>query len=375
MKLEKFLQVNSFSKYKTGIEKIKDDFIESGYERFLWRETVVEWDDAKRTTRKEIEVESYVSNDLTNRFINQFSDIDSSDVVFIYPESYTPNYFLIQELVKNAKADYIIENLLPEDDTINHLAVFDSNASEKIQLMNHLVYSAVLGENFGGYKLLGIHLCYYLELCADNSLIYTMQVPNDLMHFQGYVTRKDTNPYIIYDTRKNIENLIKKGYFHSEFELYLNLKNTLMPFLQKMYQNSQKYNSESYDWKTAVSVLKGDLIERGIIKSKWKNEQSLFLLVKKIYTDAIYQYRPPWLSPQSLDIYIPKLNIAIEYQGIQHYTSVDFFGGKLSFEHRQTLDERKRNLCREKNIRLIEWNYNIEINNKNLKSMILQYTE
>ncbi len=38
--------------------------------------------------------------------------------------------------------------------------------------MNHLVYSAVLGENFGGYKLLGVHLCYYLECCGMILRIY-----------------------------------------------------------------------------------------------------------------------------------------------------------------------------------------------------------
>mgnify|MGYP004713590339 FL=1 len=126
------------------------------------------------------------------------------------------------------------------------------------------------------------------------------------MHYQGYVTRKDTNPYIIYATRKNIEGLVQKGFFRSEFELYLNLKNTLMPFLQAMYLKAQNAGDKNYDWKTAKSILKGELIENGIIISKWKHEQSLFLLVKKTYSDAIFQYRPEWLSPQSLDIYIPK---------------------------------------------------------------------
>lgn len=97
-----------------------------------------------------------------------------------------------------------------------------------------------------------------------------------------------------------------------------------MPFLQAMYLKAQNAGDKNYDWKTAKSILKGELIENGIIISKWKHEQSLFLLVKKTYSDAIFQYRPEWLSPQSLDIYIPKLNVGIEYQGIQHYTDVDF---------------------------------------------------
>ena len=369
MNLDDFLKEKAFSKYKIGIEKIKDDFIKSGYEKFLWRQTLKEWDDAKKTTLEENEYE-YVINKYVQNFLNQFSNIDESDVAYIYPESYTPNYFMIQELAKDAKRDYVIENLLPDDNTINHLIIFSCNKKEKIALMNHLVYSAVLGENFGGYKLLGVHLCYYLECCGNNSYAYTMKVPNDLMHYQGYVTRKDTNPYTIYDTRKNIERLIEKGYFQSELDLYLNLKNTLMPFLQDMYLNAQEAAAKDYDWKMAKSVLKGELIENGIIISKWKNEQSLFLLVKKTYPDAIFQYRPEWLSPQSLDIYIPELKIGIEYQGIQHYTEIDFFGGKKALEHRRALDEKKRKKCRAKEVTLIEWKYNFDITNKNLKFIL-----
>lgn len=370
MNLNEFLKEEAFSKYNVGIEKIKDDFIESGYEKFLWRQTLKEWDDAKKTILEENSYK-YVVNKYVQSFLEQFNNIDDSDVAFIYPESYTPNYFMIQALIKKeAKKDYVIENLLPDDDTINHLAIFCRDKKETIELMNHLVYSAVLGENFGGYKLLGVHLCYYLECCGNDSYAYTMRVPNSLMHYQGYVTRKDTNPYIIYATRKNIEGLVQKGFFRSEFELYLNLKNTLMPFLQAMYLKAQNAGDKNYDWKTAKSILKGELIENGIIISKWKHEQSLFLLVKKTYSDAIFQYRPEWLSSQSLDIYIPKLNVGIEYQGIQHYTDVDFFGGKKALEHRKVLDEKKRKICQDKGVILVEWKYNFNITNKNLQTLL-----
>lgn len=224
MNLNEFLKEEAFSKYNVGIEKIKDDFIESGYEKFLWRQTLKEWDDAKKTILEENSYK-YVVNKYVQSFLEQFNNIDDSDVAFIYPESYTPNYFMIQALIKKeAKKDYVIENLLPDDDTINHLAIFCRDKKETIELMNHLVYSAVLGENFGGYKLLGVHLCYYLECCGNDSYAYTMRVPNSLMHYQGYVTRKDTNPYIIYATRKNIEGLVQKGFFRSvfEFKKYIN---------------------------------------------------------------------------------------------------------------------------------------------------------
>lgn len=33
-----------------------------------------------------------------------------------------------------------------------------------------------------------------------------------------------------------------------------------------------------------------------------------------------------------IDFYIPDFNLFIEYNGIQHYTPVEQFGGKIKFE-------------------------------------------
>ena len=75
MKLDDFLKEKAFSKYKNGIDRIKEDFINSGYERFLCRQTLVEWDDAKKTDIKEINAEKYVVNKNVASFIKQFSKI------------------------------------------------------------------------------------------------------------------------------------------------------------------------------------------------------------------------------------------------------------------------------------------------------------
>ena len=121
MKLDDFLEERAFSKYRNGIDRIKDDFINSGYERFLWRKTLAEWDDASKTAKKEMTAKRYTINKNVKKFIKQFSGIQDSDIAFSYPESYAPNYFMIQELIKYAKKDFVIENLISEDETINHM--------------------------------------------------------------------------------------------------------------------------------------------------------------------------------------------------------------------------------------------------------------
>ncbi|MCI1958404.1 MAG: hypothetical protein LKJ25_02120 [Clostridia bacterium] len=111
-------------------------------------------------------------------------------------------------------------------------------------------------------------------------------------------------------------------------------------------------------------------LEAVLNMSKWKSEQTLFQLIKKYYTDAIFQYSPMWLEPQSLDIYIPSLLIGIEYQGVQHFKSVEFFGGEEGFVHRQKLDKLKKEKCIKNNVKLIEWYYNEDISKSKFKEKI-----
>lgn len=52
-----------------------------------------------------------------------------------------------------------------------------------------------------------------------------------------------------------------------------------------------------------------------------------------------------------------KPKYAIEFQGIQHFQPVDFFGGEKGFIEQQRRDNIKREYCKNNNIILIECNY------------------
>jgi hypothetical protein len=64
----------------------------------------------------------------------------------------------------------------------------------------------------------------------------------------------------------------------------------------------------------------------------------------------------PWLQGLELDCYNDVLNIALEYQGIQHRIYCEFFhrGNNENFIKQQERDEKKRKICKDKNIYLIE---------------------
>ena len=64
------------------------------------------------------------------------------------------------------------------------------------------------------------------------------------------------------------------------------------------------------------------------------------------------------------------LNLAIEYQGRQHYEAIEFFGGEKGFKKRQILDEKKRLLLKEHNINLLEWKYTIEMTKQRVRKEI-----
>lgn len=87
----------------------------------------------------------------------------------------------------------------------------------------------------------------------------------------------------------------------------------------------------------------------------WISETELFYKISESFPEykVINHASPKWLGMQHLDIYFPEFNIGIEYQGIQHYKAIDFFGGQEGFEKTIERDKRKRLLCKENNCNLI----------------------
>ena len=71
----------------------------------------------------------------------------------------------------------------------------------------------------------------------------------------------------------------------------------------------------------------------GCPKCLYKSQYNLYnrLCNELPNLEILYEYSPDWLGKQRFDIYIPKYNIAIEYNGEQHYKPMAKFGGVIGY--------------------------------------------
>ena len=88
----------------------------------------------------------------------------------------------------------------------------------------------------------------------------------------------------------------------------------------------------------------------------WVSEAALFAKFQKTFPHEIvlHHAKPEWIGRQHLDIYFPRLNVAVEYQGAQHERALAIFWGEAGLRVRQQLDKKKKMLCEENGCLLIE---------------------
>lgn len=141
------------------------------------------------------------------------------------------------------------------------------------------------------------------------------------------------------------------------------------------------YSSEEVK-NTFYSRLKNNYrsLENHIRQEKGFNEVGSYIIEKHLlhlimkefpkYT-IIGQHSPEWLNGQRFDIFIKELNVAIEYNGIQHFKSIDFFGGDEGLAKTQFLDNQKRERSLKNGVKIFNIDYNQDFNDSFSKLIIL----
>lgn len=91
---------------------------------------------------------------------------------------------------------------------------------------------------------------------------------------------------------------------------------------------------------------KGELKIKKYLKSKNINFET-----QKVYDDC------KLIKPLRFDFYLPAYNLCIEFDGRQHFMSVDIFGGEEEFIKTKERDAAKNKYCKDNNIKLLRISY------------------
>jgi ribosomal protein S27AE len=135
-----------------------------------------------------------------------------------------------------------------------------------------------------------------------------------------------------------------------------------------------KCNIDNHIWSPTYASFINQNQGCSICGNKYKkSENKIKNLLDKNNIKYIYQYRNKFLDKKSLDFYIPKFNIAIEYQGGQHFIPVKIFGGEKSYNDTIKRDKEKYNICKENNIKILYFTY--DLNRVPLKYIDKIYTD
>jgi hypothetical protein len=160
-----------------------------------------------------------------------------------------------------------------------------------------------------------------------------------------------------------------------------NKKLTTKEFIKKAKEvHGEKYDYSLTDYKGVDNIIKIVCPIHGIFEqTPYKHvrrkqgcavckfshgEREIYNILKNNNIKFIHQYRfknCKFKNPLPFDFYLPEDNICIEFQGIQHFKKIDFWGGENMLKKQKEHDKIKENYCIENNIKLIKINYNDNI--------------
>jgi hypothetical protein len=161
-------------------------------------------------------------------------------------------------------------------------------------------------------------------------------------------------------------------------------QNSDLIYCHKMYGSIFKVKYGAYIKKIAIEREIDEKDAENIVREmkgvakigeKWVNETLLYNYIKILFPEheVIREASPLWLERQRLDIFIPELNLAIEYQGQQHYNEIKHFGGKEGLKKAIERDQIKSNKCKKNGVKLIYFTYKENISEKLVEKKLSEF--
>jgi len=171
-------------------------------------------------------------------------------------------------------------------------------------------------------------------------------VPNSLLHGKGCpvcsgLMRKTQDQFVLEMKDK-----------HPDIKVIGEYKNNKTKILCLCEKCGKYFSSAPHTMLDGGNGCPNCTISRGENKIKnWLNNEQIDYQCQKTFEDCKDVRVLPF------DFYLPEYNVAIEYDGIQHYVAKDFFGGNDSLDKLKKHDDIKNDFCIDNNIRLIRIPY------------------
>jgi very-short-patch-repair endonuclease len=108
-------------------------------------------------------------------------------------------------------------------------------------------------------------------------------------------------------------------------------------------------------------------------------EKNIKHLLDKQNIEYIQQFKfhkCKYINALPFDFYLPKYNLLIEFDGVQHYKPIEYFGGNDAFNSQIIKDSIKNNHCQDNNLILLRIPYFINFHkHENIILTVLDYIE
>lgn len=178
------------------------------------------------------------------------------------------------------------------------------------------------------------------------------QTPNKHMGGQGcQKCYRDRQKFIPLSNTKEFVNkatlIHKDKYDYSKVD-YINAKTPVIIICSKHGEFLQTPDShlQGHGCPHCKSKQQAYLYKK--LSEEFQNETILYEVGNRVVS---------WLEGQRFDMYLPKYNIAIEYNGPQHYMPIKRLGGEIQYKKTLMRDQSKREKCKNNNCTLYELKY------------------
>jgi len=185
-----------------------------------------------------------------------------------------------------------------------------------------------------------------------------LQTPHSHLNNHGCpkCSHKKVGTLHILDSNIFIKNCIKShnNFYDYSKTNYINMRNDIIVICTKHGEfkiNAHSHKNGQGCPKCIPKKSKGELqIET------WLNKNNIYFIPQKTFSNCKNKRILPF------DFYLPNYNICIEYDGLQHFIPIKYFGGEQEFQRTQLHDHIKNQYCQNNNIKLIRIIYNQNIN-------------